>query len=75
MHMPRRISPLVARRPLQLALLCAPFLAGCNPALWGNALVLAVSFGIFWGTLTLGRAQEAARSRGGASQSVPTRRT
>ena len=66
MHMPR---------PFHLAMLCAPFLSGCNPALWGNLLVLAVSVGIFWGTLSLGRAQEAARSRSGASQSFPSRRS
>ncbi|MBC7173773.1 MAG: hypothetical protein H5U40_15135 [Polyangiaceae bacterium] len=50
-------------------------LGGCNAALWGNLLVLGVSFGIFWGTLSLGRAQESARSRSEASQSLPTRRT
>jgi hypothetical protein len=38
-------------------------------------LVLAVSVGIFWGTLSLGRSQEAARSRSGASQSFPSRRS
>ena len=32
-------------------------------------------FGIFWGTLSLGRSQEAARSRSEASQSVQTRRS
>ncbi len=64
-------------RSIRLALLTvAPLLlAGCNAALWGNMLVLAVSFGIFYGTLSLGRAQEAARSRSEASQSMPSRRS
>ncbi len=61
--------------PLLMALACAPLLGGCNAAMWGNMVVLGVSIGIFWGTLTLGRAQDAARSRSEASQSAATRRT
>ncbi len=63
-------------RTIRLAMLSAAplVLSGCNAALWGNMLVLGVSFGIFWGTLSLGRAQEAARSRSEASQSIPSRR-
>lgn len=59
-------------RTLHLALAASPLvLGGCNPALWGNALVLSVSVGIFFATLSLGRAQEAARTRSEASQSLP----
>jgi hypothetical protein len=59
-------------RTIHLATAAAPFLlGGCNPALWGNALVLTVSVGIFFATLSLGRSQEAARSRSEASQSIP----
>ena len=31
------------------------FVAGCEGAMWGNLAVLAISLGIFMGTLTLGR--------------------
>jgi hypothetical protein len=38
-------------------------LGGCTAALWGNLAVLAVTVGIFIGTLSLGRASgEATRS-------------
>lgn len=38
-------------------------LTGCNGALVGNVIVLCVSFGIFFGTLRLGRqSTEATRS-------------
>jgi hypothetical protein len=30
-------------------------LPGCEGAMWGNLAVLAISLGIFMGTLTLGR--------------------
>jgi hypothetical protein len=30
-------------------------LSGCEGAMWGNLAVLAISLGIFMGTLTLGR--------------------
>jgi hypothetical protein len=30
-------------------------LGGCTAALWGNLVVLAVTVGIFFGTLSLGR--------------------
>jgi hypothetical protein len=32
-------------------------LCGCEGAVWGNLAVLAISVGIFMGTLTLGRAR------------------
>ncbi|UJR84228.1 hypothetical protein [Sandaracinus amylolyticus] len=48
--------------PIALALAAAPLLGGCNGALIGNLVVLAVTVGIFFGTLGLGRAGNAARS-------------
>jgi hypothetical protein len=30
-------------------------MSGCEGAMWGNLAVLAISLGIFMGTLTLGR--------------------
>ncbi|WP_157068628.1 hypothetical protein [Sandaracinus amylolyticus] len=48
--------------PIALALAAAPMLGGCNGALIGNLVVLAVTVGIFFGTLGLGRASNAARS-------------
>ena len=39
---------------LPVALLALP-LSGCEGAMWGNLAVLAISLGIFMGTLTLGR--------------------
>jgi hypothetical protein len=45
-------------------------LSGCNGALWGNVVVLGVTIGIFFGTLTLGRSSE---GRGGSvSRSTPS---
>ena len=32
-----------------------PLLSACQGALWGNVAVLAVTVGIFMGTLSLGR--------------------
>ena len=44
--------------------LAMPFvLGGCAGAYWGNLAVLCVSFGVFYGTLTLGRTQPASRSQ------------
>lgn len=56
-----------------IAALTAPFLlAGCSGALWGNMVVLAVSAGIFFGTLSLGRrGTEATRSAEASSSSAP----
>lgn len=50
-----------------IALTTPLFATGCNGAIWGNLAVLGITVGIFYGTLTLGRVQEAARSRGDAS--------
>lgn len=41
--------------PIALALASAPVLGGCNGALVGNVVVLMVTVGIFFGTLSLGR--------------------
>lgn len=38
-------------------------LEGCSGAYWGNLAVLCVSFGVFYGTLTLGRTQTSTRSQ------------
>ncbi len=58
--MPKSLMPILA---LSLTL------SGCNGAFWGNLVVLAMTLGIFVGTLSLGRAAEATRSADGASQS------
>lgn len=47
----------------------ALLLGGCNGAFWGNLGVMAVTVGIFFGTLSLGRAREAVKS---AARSTPT---
>jgi hypothetical protein len=52
--------------------LAAPgsLLGGCNGALWGNVVVLGITVGIFFGTLTLGRSTDA--RAGSASRSTPS---
>ncbi|MEM9073394.1 MAG: hypothetical protein AAGE52_33120 [Myxococcota bacterium] len=53
---------------LTIITLCSPFLlAGCNGALIGQMVVLMITVGIFFGTLSLGKASEAARSRADGS--------
>lgn len=48
-------------------------LTGCSAALWGNIVVLAVTMGIFVGTLSLGRASATTRSaERSASSSTPS---
>ncbi len=42
-------------------------LAGCSGAHWGNLIVLGISAGIFFGTLSLGRTTDATRSRADSS--------
>tara|TARA_R100000988_G_scaffold62917_1_gene31532 strand:- start:111 stop:308 length:198 start_codon:yes stop_codon:yes gene_type:complete len=49
-------------------------LAGCQGAIWGNLVVLGITFGIFFGTLALGRTSvqssaEASTSTSGSSTS------
>jgi hypothetical protein len=44
------------RTPLvSIALVSLTFLCACQGAVWGNLAVLAITIGIFMGTLTLGR--------------------
>lgn len=45
-------------------------LTGCNGAFWGNLVVLAVTVGIFFGTLALGRASAATRSTDASSSTT-----
>lgn len=53
-----------------LPTLIMPYLlAGCQGALWGNMIVLGVTFGVFFGTLSLGRTSEASHSASTASAS------
>jgi hypothetical protein len=53
------------KQRLMLPLLCLlPLMSACNGAMWGNLGVLAVSVGIFMGTLSLGRhAESSTRSQ------------
>ncbi len=47
------------------------FLAGCAGAAWGNLIVLGVTFGIFIGTLSLGRSGiRTVDTAGGADRSA-----
>lgn len=57
---------------LAIAALPMPLLAGCSGALWGNIVVLAVTMGIFIGTLSLGRASATRSAEGSASASTST---
>lgn len=53
-------------------------LSGCNGAFWGNFIVLGITVGIFLGTLSLGRARDAAAasaSRSASSSSSTTSRS
>ena len=45
-----------------IALAASLVMAGCGAAFWGNLVVLAITIGIFFGTLSLGRSTEATRS-------------
>ncbi|MEM7449057.1 MAG: hypothetical protein AAF355_12525 [Myxococcota bacterium] len=55
-------------RPSSTGLLMAcPLFAGCSGAAWGNLIVLGVTIGIFFGTLSLGRSAEQATSERSAS--------
>lgn len=63
--------------PIALALAAAPLLGGCNGALIGNVVVLVVTVGIFFGTLSLGRSgvagtgSDATRSADASSTQPP----
>lgn len=48
-------------------------LTGCNGAFWGNLVVLGITVGIFFGTLSLGRSS-AATGSAEASTSTPSSR-
>ncbi len=57
-----------------LAALTAPMLLeACSGAYWGNLIVLAVSIGVFYGTLTLGRTSAPSRSQADASGTAAPR--
>lgn len=43
------------RTPLVSIAFVSPCLCACQGAVWGNLAVLAITVGIFMGTLTLGR--------------------
>lgn len=52
--MPTKLTMVAVTAPL--------LLAGCNGAFLGNLVVLGITVGIFFGTLSLGRSSEATRS-------------
>ncbi|MDM7915938.1 MAG: hypothetical protein QUU85_11850 [Candidatus Eisenbacteria bacterium] len=57
-----------------MAILATPLLLqGCSGAYWGNLFVLAVSFGVFYGTLTLGRTPAPSRTQADASTTASER--
>lgn len=56
-----------------IAITAPLFATGCNGALWGNIAVLGITVGIFYGTLSLGRAQDAARSTADGASSTAGR--
>lgn len=47
---------LMSPKLMSTGLLLPLGLAGCNGAFWGNLAVLGIALGIFFGTLSLGRA-------------------
>jgi hypothetical protein len=53
--------------------LMALSLTGCSGAIWGNLVVLGITVGIFFGTLSLGRSGGTTRS-GEASTSTQSSR-
>ena len=56
---------------ISLTLALAPlFLTGCNGAIVGNVVVLCVTFGIFFGTLRLGRSGESTQSEAPTSSTA-----
>ena len=48
-------------------------LTGCNGAFWGNLVVLGVTFGIFFGTLSLGRTGSAPSAEASTSAQSSSR--
>lgn len=55
------------RRSLTVVAPMALLVSGCSGATWGNLSVLLITFGIFFGTLSLGR-----RNHGSAPATPPT---
>ena len=52
----RRVIEMDRDRMRAAALLVLPvMLGGCQHAVWGNAMALCMTFGLFFGTLQLGR--------------------
>lgn len=54
--------------PLAMVLTATLLLGGCSGVLVGNLVVLAITFGIFFGTLGLGRAASPATRSADRSQ-------
>jgi len=52
---------------LSILLLGALALPGCNGAFWGNLVVLGLTVGIFFGTLSLGRERRPAAADSASS--------
>jgi hypothetical protein len=60
-------------KQLAIAVSTAVLLGGCNGAFWGNFIVLGITVGIFLGTLSLGRARDAASRSASQSSSTTSR--
>lgn len=41
--------------PIAMAIVTSLAASGCQGVIWGNVAILAISLGIFMGTLSLGR--------------------
>lgn len=54
---------------LILLAIASTALTGCVGVFWGNLLVVAMTFGIFYGTLALGRVRSDATRSGGPAAS------
>lgn len=63
---------MIRKMSLAFALLPMTLLVGCTGAFWGNIVVLAVTMGIFVGTLSLGRASATRSTERSASASTST---
>ena len=61
----------MVNRTLLALFVLLPMAGGCQGALWGNALMLAISVGIFVGTLSLGSAKRDVSDASHAKASVP----
>lgn len=54
---------------LALLLVSALALPGCSGAIWGNLVVLGLTVGIFFGTLSLGRERRSQADSASSSKS------